>query len=242
MDKRAYYHLEIDVTDRSESHHVIQEALASEQGRLSTMYFLNAHCFNVSLADSDYNQALNRADILLNDGIGISIGARLLGFRFPDNLNGTDLIPESLNIAASLNKKAYLLGATEEVISDAATNFREKIPSLNICGYHSGFFDDDDKIVQHILDSGTDILIVGMGVPRQEKWLERNRNRLKGVKLAIAGGAIFDFTANRVVRAPVWVQKIGMEWLFRLAQEPTRLFHRYVVGNVTFLLHVITNR
>lgn len=242
MKKSPYYHLEINSCSRAEAHNALTQALSGTAEELSTVYFLNAHCFNESLKDQKYCEALSKATYLFNDGIGITIGGKLKGIHFPDNLNGTDLIPQLLQISETQKKRIYLLGGSPEVVETAANNFKARCPGLNICGYHDGFFADSQAIVEDIVGKQTDLLIVGMGVPKQEKWLHDNREKLTGVRVAVAGGAIFDFTAEKFKRAPVWIQKIGMEWAFRLAQEPRRLFKRYIVGNVTFLYHVISAR
>ena len=108
----------------------------------------------------------------------------------------------------------------------------EKYPELKICGYRNGYFDlnNDLEVLQDIIYKKTELLIVGMGVPRQELWLAKNKDRLAGVKISIAGGAILDFISENVSRAPKWMRKTGTEWVFRLLQEPARLFQRYAIG------------
>ncbi len=238
MNSTPYYHLKLNNIDTPKILKHASALLGSDKTQLETVFFLNAHCFNLSLKNSAYKQALLNSNHLLNDGIGIKIGAKRKGIELAENMNGTDLIPKLLSCCATENKKAFLLGASDEVIVKAREHFQKQNPSLDIAGVHSGFFDDDQLICAMINDSKADLLVIGMGVPKQELWLDKNKQHLHSVKLAVAGGAIFDFSAGAVSRAPQWVQNMGLEWLYRFTQEPTRLFRRYFIGNFTFMFHI----
>jgi N-acetylglucosaminyldiphosphoundecaprenol N-acetyl-beta-D-mannosaminyltransferase len=205
----------------------------------TSIFFLNAHCFNVSLKDDVYLSALMNADLLLNDGAGIKFGAKLIGLRFKENMNGTDFIPHILELAAKKNKKVFLLGSEAGIAMKAKNNIETQIPDIIIVGCESGYFNEEkeNEILSKI--EPADILIVGMGVPRQEKWIYANRSRLPNVGILIAGGAIIDFCAGKFVRAPKLLRKFQMEWVYRLALEPKRLFKRYAFGNLKFISHVL---
>ena len=206
-----------------------------------TVFFLNAHCFNVAQKNPDYHHALNQADLVLNDGIGLEIASRFTSFRFKDNLNGTDLIPKILKLATLNKKRIFLLGGEEGVAARAAEKIREQNPDAEIAGYHSGFFsvEQEKVLIENINSSGTHVLVIGMGVPKQELWAHQNKELLKGVQVIIAGGAILDFISGNIKRAPLWMRKMQMEWMFRLLLEPRRMWKRYTVGNLMFFYHIL---
>lgn len=195
----------------------------------------NAHTILTALDDPDYAATLQNMT-LLNDGIGIGLANRFLhGQSFPENLNGTDLIPNILSeIGTPL--RLYLLGAREEQVSGAKAHIEAAYPMHEVVGCRDGYFGEDETadICAGINAVKPDLLLVAMGNPRQEFFITRNRSRLD-VPVAIGVGALFDFMSGAVVRAPGIVQKLGLEWLFRLLQEPRRLFRRYVVGIPRFL-------
>lgn len=239
MSKARFYNINIDVLNTEETLSICKGFINSTTNNL--IFFLNAHCFNIAQKHQDYKNALNNADILLNDGIGIKLGSKRLRIELKENMNGTDFIPRLLEFSKENEQKVYLLGGTEGVASVAKTKTESKIPGISIVGIRNGYFDfdNDEEVISDITSKGTDILIVGMGVPRQELWLTKNKTKLKGVKISIAGGAILDFISEKVERAPMWMQKTGTEWVFRLRQEPSRLFKRYALGIPLFFYYTI---
>ena len=203
----------------------------------ATVPFVNAHCFNVACGNNDYLQVLRRATRVLPDGSGVKLACRFQGFNLKANLNGTDLFPHLCDEAARQQVPLFLLGAAPGVADDVAEKMRTRYPSLNIAGTHHGYFSDAEEaeVIDTINRSGAQLLLVAMGVPRQELWLARNFERLN-TTVNLGVGGLFDFYAERVSRAPVWLREVGMEWIWRLAQEPRRMWQRYVVGNPLFLL------
>lgn len=238
--KTPFFNLWIDNLSRESV--LSHLALALTEQRQININFLNAHCFNIAQDNEAYRKFLNQCHYLLNDGIGVDIGARLLGFKFKDNLNGTDLIPEILALCEAQGASVYLLGAKPQVINLAKESILAKYPRLRIAGFSDGYFQDNTALLKNIADSNADVIIVGMGVPMQELWVKQNYHNLPNTKAFVCGGAIFDFLSGQVVRAPAWVRKLKMEWLFRLAQEPKRLFKRYVFGNFLFLYYVFKHK
>lgn len=239
MDKVPYYNVLLDLLDTEETLTKCRTYFKSQTNNL--IFFINAHCFNIAQQNSTYKAALNDAGILLNDGIGIKLGALLTGIRIKENMNGTDFVPKLLALARDEQMNVYLLGGEEGVAAKAGQNLKKRINGISIVGTRSGYFnfDHDTEILDDIINKKTDVLIVGMGVPRQELWLIKNKDRLKGVKISVAGGAVLDFISENVRRAPVWMQKSGTEWVFRLAQEPLRLFKRYFIGIPVFFMNII---
>lgn len=207
--------------------------LAARRQRL--VAFANAHGLLMAMDEPRFGEVLSRF-LVLNDGIGAEIGARVLaGHGFPDNLNGTDFVPALLD-AVPPGTRLYLLGARPEIVERAAASFAERHPVITICGHRDGFFAEDEEpaIAAAIAAARTDILLVAMGNPKQEYLIDRLTGRLD-VPLAIGVGALFDFTAGEVVRAPEAMRRTGFEWVFRLLQEPRRLGRRYTSGVLRYL-------
>ncbi|MCO6383007.1 WecB/TagA/CpsF family glycosyltransferase [Oceanicola sp. 502str15] len=201
-------------------------------------FFMNAHCCNIRRRNRAYREAVAGADMVLPDGIGVELAGKMTGHALTANLNGTDLVPELLEEAAAEGKSVYLFGGTPGTAEAAAAALKARIPALVIAGTRDGFAGaaDADAVVDAINDSGADIVLVALGVPMQELWLHRHAWRLDA-PLALAVGALFDFLAGNVTRAPAMVRKAKAEWVWRLAQEPRRLAKRYLAGNASFLAH-----
>ena len=201
-------------------------------------FFMNAHCCNLRRRDPAYARAVSGADMLLPDGIGVELAAKMSGAPLTANLNGTDLVPALLKEAAARGKSVYLLGGTSGTAEAAALKLLTLYPDLRIAGTRDGFGGaaDTEALIADINGSGADILLVALGVPMQELWLDAHAHRINA-PLSLAVGALFDFLAGRVVRAPKLVRRAKMEWVWRLAQEPPRLAKRYLAGNVSFLAH-----
>lgn len=207
-----------------------------EQSGKITAAFVNAHCINVAASDKNYARALRRADVLLPDGAGMGLAAKMIGRKFVENLNGTDLCEPLCKEAAARGKSVFLLGAKPGIASDAADNLIRKIPGLRIAGVHHGYFgkDETDDIIAKINASRADIVMVAMGVPMQDLWIYQNRITLDA-NLVMGVGALFDFVAENIKRAPLAVRRAKMEWVWRLGLEPRRMFKRYVLGNPAFV-------
>jgi N-acetylglucosaminyldiphosphoundecaprenol N-acetyl-beta-D-mannosaminyltransferase len=239
MTKKSYFNIEIDLLNAKETLSVSTRFLHSGLNHL--IFFINAHGFNIAQENTHYLEAINNADLLLNDGIGIRMGTRLAGLRVLENMNGSDFIPEVLKLAGKTGKNVFLLGSAEGVAEKARERLLSKFKGISVTGVRNGYFDldNDQVIIQEIIDAKTEILIVGMGVPKQELWLHRNKDKLHGVKICVAGVAILDFLSGNVRRAPVWMRKLQVEWIFRLILEPRRLFKRYIIGIPLFFYYNI---
>jgi exopolysaccharide biosynthesis WecB/TagA/CpsF family protein len=198
--------------------------------------FMNAHCFNVMARDRQYAAAVDSADFLLPDGIGVGLAAKMTGQTLAANLNGTDLIPALLKEAAKTGKSVYLFGGTPGTADNAANNLISEIPGLKIAGTRDGYAGAQNAadVIADINASGAGIVLVALGVPMQELWLHCNAPYIDA-ELTMGVGAALDFFAGNVARSPVWVRKAKCEWVWRLALEPRRLAKRYLEGNVSFL-------
>lgn len=204
--------------------------------RMSLLAFVNPDCLNQAVENPDYRAVLARADRVLPDGIGVKIAAGFQGVDVRENINGTDMFPRLCERAASEGLSLFLLGARPGVAEAVAAEMTRRNPALRIAGTHDGYFaeHETDEVVARVRDSGADVLLVAFGVPHQEFWLDAHRDDL-GVGVALGVGGLFDFYSGRIPRAPQWVREMGLEWVWRLAQEPGRMWRRYVVGNPIFL-------
>jgi alpha-1,3-mannosyltransferase len=215
---------------------VIDECFTKRQS--TAVAFANAHTLNVAAKNADFRMALQNA-LVLNDGIGVDIASRILyGQAFPENLNGTDFGPNYLRHTKH-RYRIFLLGAVPGTAERAATRLSALCPRHKIVGCHHGHFEAGDvaTITDLIRRSGANVLLVAMGNPKQELFID-NHLPATGCVIGIGVGALFDFLAGNVRRAPPWVQRLRLEWVYRLAQEPRRLASRYLVGNPVFLARI----
>ena len=205
--------------------------------------FVNPACVNIAAVEPQYRAALAHADWVCPDGIGMKIAGRILGRPIRQNLNGTDLFPRLCESLAASGRRLYLLGARPGVAEATARWAQQQFPRLRIAGTHCGYFDagDEEAVVAAIRRSGADVLLVAMGVPAQDLWLRRHLKKT-GARVGIGVGGLFDFYGGRIPRAPLWLREIGGEWVYRLIQEPRRMWRRYLIGNFTFLWRIARER
>jgi N-acetylglucosaminyldiphosphoundecaprenol N-acetyl-beta-D-mannosaminyltransferase len=181
--------------------------------------------------------AVEAADIVCPDGMGIVWAARALGVAMPERVTGIDLMQSLLDLCARKGYRPYVLGAQPDVLAEALDRLQARFPALTPAGSRNGYYPPDAAadIAAEIRDSGADCLIVAMGSPRQELFLQ-DWHRFTGVPVAMMVGGSLDVMAGRFRRAPVWMQRAGLEWFARLVQDPRRLWKRYAVTNSRFLL------
>lgn len=207
-----------------------------ELGRRGYICTVNVAILMMMASDRRLQRFVNRAALVVADGKPIVWASRWLSRPLPERVTGVDLIEALAERSQQQNFKVYLLGASREVIETTATRLREKFPQLNICGVADGYFSPAEAPLRAkaIRESGANILLVGMGVPRQEIFLEEYWSDL-GVNLAIGVGGSFEVIAGKKKRAPQLIQELGLEWFYRLLQEPQRLWKRYLVTNSQFI-------
>ncbi len=212
-------------------------------GEPRTAIFVNAHAVNTAAVDPAFRWAVGKADLLLPDGSGLQLAAKLGGDRFVENLNGTDLFVPLCQAAAARGLSIYFFGSRPGVAEAAAENARALAPGLIVAGTHHGHLKpgEEDEVIAAINASGAGIVLVALGVPLQEVWIARNRARLAAA-VVLGVGAQFDFWSGSVPRAPLAFRKAGIEWIWRLGVEPRRLFARYVLGNPAFVLRALADR
>lgn len=186
--------------------------------------------------DAALRGAIHDAHLLTADGQAVVWASRLLGRALPARIAGADLMEELLAHAARCDYSIYLLGAREDVVAACVATARERYPELRIAGHRNGYFarDEERDVVAAIRAARPDILFLGFGTPAKEYFMHRQYRHLAVPFVTGVGGA-FDVLAGRVRRAPRWMQRSGLEWCFRLAQEPRRMWKRYLVGNARFM-------
>ena len=207
------------------------------------VFFVNAHCVNVAQRDTEYKKMLHDAPFVFADGAGMALAAKILGSQLCNNVNGTDLFPIICETAAKEGIRIGLHGAAPGIAENCANKMREQIPGLEIVHVSDGYLnaEAEEQAVEEMNRKDVQILFVAKGVPLQEHWIQEHRDRVNA-PVMLAVGALFDFYSGTVERAPVWVRQMRLEWLYRLAQEPRRLFRRYVIGNPEFVLRTIWMR
>lgn len=200
------------------------------------VFYANAHTVVTSTRSRQLKLALSRSDLVLADGSGVRWGSAFLGKPLVYNLNGTDLVPALLEAGAKKGLSVYLLGAKPGVAEEAAKNLQKTFPKLVIAGVQDGYFSKPEtpQVIEAIRQARPHLLMVAMGVPLQEIWINQHAAQLPGITCMGVGG-LFDFLASKVPRAPRLVRATGMEWCWRLAMEPQRMWKRYCVGNLVFL-------
>jgi len=210
---------------------------------------INAHSYNVALNDVDFDSALRKSDVLLPDGISIVKACKWLNKtpRPYERVTGWDLFSFEMDKLNLQGGKCFFMGSSEAVLS----RIREKVTLIypNIIvetyspPYKQNFNEKENKaIITAINNFNPDLLWVGMTAPKQEKWLYHNWDELKINCHAGAIGAVFDFFAGTTKRAPLWWQNNDLEWLYRLMQEPKRMWKRYIVGNILFLWNILREK
>lgn len=212
----------VDVITMKEAVQRVQN-FYSEPG-LHSVVTVNAEMVMRAQQDKELHDILKQADIAVPDGAGVLWAAEQMGYHIPERVAGCDLAIALLAEAAKHKTPVYFLGAAPGVAEQAVKNMEARLGSLQVVGIHSGFFDEQEEkqIIKTIEEGGTKLVLVALGVPKQEKWITTKLNHLSGV-VAIGIGGSFDVMAGTVKRAPAWMQRNRLEWLYRLANQPQRI-------------------
>jgi N-acetylglucosaminyldiphosphoundecaprenol N-acetyl-beta-D-mannosaminyltransferase len=217
----------------------------AERGERRRVNYVNAHVLNQSRTNPELRDALRASDLVYCDGYGVRLAARLIGLDVPHRMTGADWIWGVAALCQEAGRSLYLLGSDPGASSEAAAALRRWYPDLDVRGTHHGYFGLDtphsERVLEHLAEIKPDILLVGMGTPHQELWVERNHDRIEA-SVVWTVGALFDYVSGRVPRAPHWIADNGFEWIFRLTVEPRRMWRRYLLGNPAFLYRVLEER
>ena len=227
----------VDATTYADACDRIQ-AWAEAQGS-SYVVAANVHVVMTAYADPDYRRVINQADLITPDGMPLVWGLRWLGLAGQARVYGPDLMLAWCQRAAQVGLPIYLYGGTEATLLKLTATLQHQYPGLSIVGTHAPPFRDlspqeDAADIDRIHASGARVVFVGLGCPKQEQWMSRQRGHLKGVMIGV--GAAFNFLSGEVSQAPRWMMRLGLEWLYRFSQEPRRLWQRYWLNNPQFVL------
>ena len=232
----------IDNLNMQETLQVINDTIDS--GAQLHHVVINAAKMVAMQTDLKLRQSVNSCDLINADGQAVVWASRILGQPLKERVAGIDLMENLVELAYKKNFKIFFFGAKEEVVSSVVKKYKIKYSKDIIAGYRNGYFKKEDEvnIAKQISASGADILFVAISSPTKENFLYDNKEALEGVNFIMGVGGSFDVVSGLVKRAPLWMQKIGMEWFYRFAQEPKRMWKRYLIGNIKFIWMVLKAR
>jgi N-acetylglucosaminyldiphosphoundecaprenol N-acetyl-beta-D-mannosaminyltransferase len=243
MDKMNLLGIQVDVIDRPQLLAEIDRLAAAKRPAL--IHNVNVHACNIACSDPEFREILNASEVVFCDGFGVKLGARMLGKKLGPRMTPPDWIDELFALCARRRYSVYFLGDTGPVAGLFAGMVKEKHPALRVAGFNDGFFhldgEESIRIIRDIQRLRPDVILTGMGMPRQEKWAWQARHRL-GQGVIIATGALFRWYTGTEKRAPRWVTQSGFEWLARLAGSPRKYFKRYVIGLPLFFCRILKQR
>ncbi len=212
--------------------------------------FTNVHTTVEAQKDPEYRDILNGAAFTFPDGMPVAFAARIKSLRTgkayrPKRVAGPDFMRLAFENSRDGKIKHFFYGSTEETLTALTGKLEKEYPGINICGKYSPPFreltaEEDSDIIKMINASGADLVWVGLGAPKQEKWMSEHAGKINALMLGVGAG--FDFHAGTVKRAPLWMQKTGLEWCYRLMQDPKRLFSRYLKTNSKFIMLMLQGR
>jgi len=236
---------DIDIQTEPPAEMLRQILAFAENGGRHRVTYVNAHVLNQSVSNPALRRALQASDLVYCDGYGVRLAARLVHRPVPYRMTGADWIWGVASLCQASGHSLYLLGSDPGASREAAAAIQRWYPRLEVLGSHHGYFEPgsphSERVLEHIAETRPDILLVGMGTPQQELWVDRHFDRIEaGVTWTV--GALFDYLAGRTPRAPHWLSDNGLEWIFRLAIEPRRMWRRYLLGNPAFLYRVHQER
>lgn len=237
--------IQLSKCDRDELLHVVRRSIASNDKVL--VLSGNVYSFNLAYKLPWLRELFNQAHIVRLDGVGIRLGAGILGYQTPSRMTWADFAWDLAEFAEPRGFTFFFLGARPGVADKAAANLKARYPDLRIVGSHHGYFDktpgsaENEAVIEQINSVKSNILIVGFGMPLQERWLMENWDCIDA-NVALTGGAVFDYVSGELKRAPRWMTDNSLEWLGRLLIEPGRLWRRYLLGNPLFLWRVLKQR
>ena len=220
----------IDAVTRDEAG-IITENLIKESNKSCKMIFApNVEFIMYAQKDKEFFDILRQSSLSTPDSIGVIIGAKLQKKSFPERIPGQSYFRKIIELSNEKGYSIYLLGGKPGIPEKAKENLEKIFPNVNIVGVHHGYFNENEEkeVIEEINKLQPNVLFVALGAPRQEKWIYNHRNELK-VDVATGQGGTYDYEAGKIKRAPVWVQKIGMEWFWRLCREPKRIKRQLVL-------------
>jgi N-acetylglucosaminyldiphosphoundecaprenol N-acetyl-beta-D-mannosaminyltransferase len=213
---------------------------------IRTVTCANQYYLNLAYGNKEYQKNLNSFDLIFPDGVGLKWAAGITDYqdivKKLERINGSDIYPDLINRIFNQNLSLYILGDSQIVLECALKNIVDKFRGIKIAGIHNGYFDlQDESIINDINSKNPFFLIVGLGAPRQEEWINRWKDKLNARKIVAVGGGLRIIAGDRK-RGPVWVRKLGLEWLVRLLTEPAKNWKRYIIGIPLFIYRVLKQK
>jgi N-acetylglucosaminyldiphosphoundecaprenol N-acetyl-beta-D-mannosaminyltransferase len=230
--RQELFGVEVDALTMDETVDRIMDLV--EHGVQVQHVVLNAAKVVMMSKDPKLLEVIRACPVVNADGQSVVTASRLLGRPLPERVAGIDLFAELVARAADNGRSVYFLGARDEILEEMVSRFRAQHPTLRIAGYRNGYWSSDHEVIAQVNSAQPDLLFLAIPSPRKEFWLAEHLPAL-GVPFAMGVGGSFDVIAGKVKRAPAWVQRIGCEWVYRLVQEPRRMWKRYLVGNSSFM-------
>ncbi len=222
----------MDCATMAETVSIIKER--AEAGQFTQHVVVNVAKLVNMQKDPQLAESVKACDLINIDGMGVVLGARFLGHNIPERVAGVDLFHNLLDMSAEKKFPIFLLGAEEDVVAKTVEAVKKQHKGVEVAGYHHGYFwDDEEAVVNKIHESGARLLFVAITSPKKENFINKWQDRL-GVDFVMGVGGTFDVVAGKVKRAPLWMQKYGLEWFYRVLQEPGRMWKRYLVTNSKF--------
>ena len=205
----------------------------------------NVHTTVTSYENKSYREIQNNALMAIPDGGPLTMVGHKMGFKNMDRTTGPSLMREIFCLSEKKGYRHYFYGSTEETLQLLEQKLKIKYPGLNIVGMYSPPFrklsvEEDREIIRKINDTNPDFVWIGLGAPKQEIWMSEHQGKINGLMVGVGAG--FDYYAERIKRAPMWMQKTNLEWFYRLCQDPRRLFKRYMSTNFKFIWHIFVKR
>ncbi|GAB6150672.1 WecB/TagA/CpsF family glycosyltransferase [Clostridium novyi] len=204
---------------------------------------VNAAKINILQKNNKLKNIINKCPLINADGQSVVWASKFLKKGLPERVTGIDLFQKLVEISSEKEYKLYFFGATQEVVEKVVNIYMKLYPNINIVGYRNGYFGEEEslKIAEVIRDSKPDILFVGFSSPKKEYWINEYKS-IMNVPFSMGVGGSFDIIAGKTKRAPKWMQKYGLEWFYRFIQEPRRMWKRYIIGNLKFIILVLREK
>ena len=217
--------VDLTISNQEELHHVVVNA-----GKIVSMQ-----------KDLQLRESVNESDLINADGQAVVWASKILGKPLKERVAGIDLMIRLVELAHKKNYKIFFFGAKEEVVKSVVDKYTRQYSSNIIAGYRNGYFkkEEEQDIAKEIANSGANILFVAISSPTKENFLYENKELLKKVNFVMGVGGSFDVVSGNVKRAPLWMQNLGLEWFYRFYQEPRRMWKRYLIGNIKFIVLVL---
>lgn len=232
MNKIRFFNIQLDAISMQETVDLVKQRIF--ENAFTQHVVVNVAKIVNMQNDSALADSVNSCDIINIDGMGVVWGCRFLGLNVPERVAGVDLFFQLNSMAEQEKFSVFYLGAKQAIVQETARKMQQKHPALEIAGYHHGYFwENEREVVQQIRESGAKLLFVAITSPKKENFINKWRDQL-GSNFVMGVGGTFDVVAGKVKRAPLWMQNAGLEWLYRVMQEPGRMWKRYLVTNSKF--------